>query len=541
MLNGVSKLAIASALGLVATVAPAQAADEDHPSRPNILLIIADDVGLDMTPGMYPGLTEKLLAQYGPEGHNHPDYQAIDGKPASTPNMDAFAKEAMVFTDAWAQPFCSPTRAAMLTGLYTVKNSVATYADALSQNHDSFVTRLHNEGDYRTAIFGKWHMAGLPGPGGVGDYPGMKPKEAGFERFVGNMHAALPSFWTYQIHSQLADTPSDKWLVQDQLEHSLPGIEPTTLADVGWGKNTIDWIREQEGADPDKPWFAWMAFNLAHATAGANPSQMIIPDRSLLDATTIAEVEACGGHFGTADPGNCSGEAQQRAMTNAMDTIIGKVVEAVDGIDPNTYIIIVGDNGTPMYGRPNLDFIDNMYITRKGRGKGSSYESGARVEMAVRGPGIAAGSSSGEFVHVADIYSTVLELAGFVPAETVSNSAGDGQVALDSVSLKPILMGDATAVRDPVKDVILTESTNLMRESIKVVGARNGRFKIACTKTMEDCALYDLADDPLEEYPLDRPASCPADSALPAVDDPQANYCYLMGIAARDSIFSLDP
>ncbi len=57
-------------------------------------------------------------------------------------------------------------------------------------------------------------------------------------------------------------------------------------------------------------------------------------------------------------------------------------------LDRDTIVIYVGDNGTPMYGRPQLDFIDNLYITRTGRGKGTAYESGARVPLAIRGPGI---------------------------------------------------------------------------------------------------------------------------------------------------------
>ncbi len=75
-----------------------------------------------------------------------------------------------------------------------------------------------------------------------------------------------------------------------------------------------------------------------------------------------------------------------RAMTNALDTVAGKLFDAVDSLDPNTYIVYIGDNGTPMYGRPNLDFIDNMYLTRYGRGKGTAYESGLRVPMIVKGP-----------------------------------------------------------------------------------------------------------------------------------------------------------
>ena len=151
--------------------------------RPNIMLIISDDIGLDATTGMYPGMIDDLVKKYGPSGHNHPDYKKIDDKPASTPVLDKLSKQGMRFTHVWAHPFCSPTRATLLTGLYAAKTRVATYADALSPKHTSFVRMLKDDGGYSTAVFGKWHIAGL---GGRNPYPGMKPKQAGFDIFKGN-------------------------------------------------------------------------------------------------------------------------------------------------------------------------------------------------------------------------------------------------------------------------------------------------------------------------------------------------------------------
>ena len=63
--------------------------------RPNILLIIADDIGIDVTTDMYPGLITDLLALYGPEGHDNPNYLNIDGNPASTPVLNGLAQEGM--------------------------------------------------------------------------------------------------------------------------------------------------------------------------------------------------------------------------------------------------------------------------------------------------------------------------------------------------------------------------------------------------------------------------------------------------------------
>ncbi|MEJ2109947.1 MAG: sulfatase-like hydrolase/transferase [Acidobacteriota bacterium] len=506
-------------------------------ASPNILLIIADDVGMDVTTDMYPGLIDDLVKQYGPSGHNHPDVAKIDSRPASTPVLDKFATQGMRFANVWAHPFCSPTRATIITGLYAAGTKVTTYADALSQKHDTFVQRLKDEAGYSTAIFGKWHLAGLPGR--PVDYPGMKPKEAGFELFKGNLHAAISTYWEYDYHVQDGTTAADKWLTETPPTKSLPGIAPTTFAPVVKIADTIEWISAREKAAPEKPWFAWVAFNLSHATAIQQPSAMAVPDKDTLDAKSSKEMEACGGTFGTNTVGSCSGESLMRAMTNALDTVVGKLLDAVDSIDPNTYVIFISDNGTPMYGRPNLDFIDNMYITRKGRGKGTAYESGALVAMAVRGPGIAANTQNTDFVHAGDLFSTILELAGLTPQDKVSNSEGTGQVPLDSVSLAPILFNKSSKVRDPNNDYVLTETENLMTGGTKMVGARNATYKVVCTDNPDNCEFYNLIDDPLEEYPLAKPDSCAgyADGALTSAK-PQWHYCRLREVVARRSFLS---
>ena len=553
----VSKLALACALVLQGAAFPALAGEQTRvapqphavpqtraqatapmprPHRPNILVIIADDVGLDLVPGMYPGLMERLTARYGADGFNHPQVGRINGHPASTPSLNRMAQQGMVFRQAWAHPFCSPSRASMLTGLAASKTHVATYADALSQSHHSFVADLRDQAGYSTAVFGKWHMAGLPGQ--PRDYPGMKPAEAGFDYFRGSMHAALSTYWDYRVQVQDQATGPDTWRDEAPRPHSLPGIRPTLLADVGWASDALDWIRQREAADPDKPWFTWLAFNLAHATIRQDPSAMMVPDRDTLDEPTRREIEACGGQYGSQNVGSCSGETLMRAMTNAMDTIIGRVLDEVDRLDPDTYVIFMGDNGTPMYGRPNLDFIDNMYITRVGRGKSSAYEGGAHVPLAIRGPGIGHGLQSDEFVHVTDLFATILQMAALPVPSQVPNSAGTGSEMIDAVSLMPILDGATAQVRDPQTDFIITESTNLMADSIKVVGVRNARYKVVCVQQATNCEFYDLASDPLEEYPLPRPDTCsgPMDAA-----QPEWNYCRLAGVAASRSILTGTP
>lgn len=502
---------------------------------PNILLIIGDDIGLDVSTSMYPGMVDALARQYGPSGLRHSGASSIQGRPASIPNLDRLAKQGIAFSNAWAQPFCSPTRASILTGLSAAKANVINYTDPLSPGFTSFVRKLKDEGGYSTGVFGKWHLAGMPG--GPTSYPGMKPRQAGFDVFRGNMSAAIKTYWDYDYMEQDDATPADRWRTGKPPQRSLPGVAPTTYSAVVQVADALEWIGEREKAAPGKPWFTWLAFNLAHATAQQQPSAMMVPNADTLDAASTAEMMACNGNFGTQETGTCSGEALMRAMTNSMDTLIGKLLAEVDRLDPDTVVIYIADNGTPMYARANLDFIDNMYITRKGRGKGTAYESGARVPLVIRGPRIAANRINADFVQAADLFPTILALAGLnVPAK-VSNADGSGTYQLDGVSLQPLLSGKSKRIRDPDKDYLLTESLNLMTNSTRQIGARNGTFKVICTERVDNasCEFYDLVKDPLEEYPLQKPASCNVARNAKAA---AWHYCRLADVIRKESFFA---
>ncbi|MBN2418959.1 MAG: sulfatase-like hydrolase/transferase [Deltaproteobacteria bacterium] len=509
--------------------------------RPNILLIIGDDIGIDVTTNMYPGLIDSLTRQYGPSGHNHPKYKEIHGRPASTPALDTLAKEGMRFSHAWAQPFCSPTRTSLLTGLYSAKTGIIDPTGWLSQNHHSFVKDLKEKGGYSTAVFGKWHIAGLF------EYPGMKPKEAGFDLFQGNLHGGVATYYEWDYHVQDESTPPDQWRTEKAPVRSLPGIRPTTFAPVVKTADAIKWITDQEKNNPDKPWFAWFAFNLSHITGRQEPNPMVIPNVDTMDEISRKEMEGCmgpDGQFGSANVGSCSSEALMRAMTNAMDTMTGRLIETVDKLDSNTYIIYLGDNGTWMFG-PKREFIDNMYITKQGRSKGTAYESGVRVSMAVRGPGIKAGSQSDEWVHSTDLFSTILELAGLDIPKMVPNKEGNGMVKVDAVSIAPILFRNEGNLRDPHKGYLLSETVNSYKEGYPIeVGARNATYKVICDANAdtESCVFYNLVDDPIEEYPLEKPDNCAGyRNGIWTLIDPEWNFCRLQEVIAKESILANPP
>jgi arylsulfatase A-like enzyme len=331
----------------------------------------------------------------------------------------------------------------------------------------------------------------------------------------------------------------DQFRTEKAPTRSMPGVAPTTYAPVVTAADTLEWIRATEKQDSSKPWFAWVAFNTSHISANQRPSPMVVPNLDTLDEASRKEMESCGGTFGTSTVGKCTDKQLMRAMTNSMDTLIGKLLKEVDAIDSNTYVIYMGDNGTWMLGA-GREFIDNMYITRVNRSKGTAYESGARVEMAIRGPRIKAGSSSDVPVDGVDLFSTFLALAGVDIPKAVPDKNGR-MVTPDGVSLMPVLFNNAKSVRDPDRGYLLAETMNPVRQNMLHVGARNAKYKVVCADNAQtgSCEFYDLIDDPLEEYPLAKPESCAKYvNGDWKTSSREWNFCRLQEVLAKESILS---
>ena len=161
--------------------------------------------------------------------------------------------------------------------------------------------------------------------------------------------------------------------------------------------------------------------------------------------------------------------------------------------------------------------------------------------MVIRGPRIKAGSRSDEPIHAVDLFSTILELARLDVPKTVPNKTGDGTVALDSISLTPILFKGAKGLRDPNKGYLLTETINPVMNNLRQAGARNAKYKIICAENAEtsSCTFYNLIDDPLEEYPLAKPDSCAnykKGTWTPAA--PEWHFCRLQEVIAEESFLA---
>ncbi len=390
----------------------------------NILILVADDVGVDQ------------LAAYG-EGTDVP----------YTPALDALAADGLRFRNAWANPVCSPTRALVMTGRYAFRTGLGDILPLTSTDHllPSEVTlpELLDAGApnaWQHAAFGKWHL-GSPTPGGF-DGPNL----AGFDHFAG--------------------TPGN--LVQPFGYYSWPEVEngalrvSTEYATSRTVDSFLEWLPEANG-----PWLAYVAFNACHFPFEAPP-----PELHSVDLSGV--------------PPHGVPRPYYKAVLEAMDTEIGRLLEGLGSERANTTILFLGDNGTPPgVGAPN--FPPDQH-------KGTLYEGGINVPLIVQGPAVAAGSECSALVSAVDIFATVADLAGVDLASTIA-------APLDSVSLLPYFSNPGLpSARDAVFAELFAPN-GLCQPAAFERAVRDKRYKLITRSDAAD-ELYDLELDPFETTDL---------------------------------------
>lgn len=338
---------------LVAGLTPAGAADA---VRPNIVLVFADDLGVND------------LGCYGRRDHR-------------TPQLDALAASGMRFTCAYtAQPICSPSRAALMTGKCPARlhltNFLAGRPDARSQKllqpaiegqlplEENTLAEWLRQAGYRTGIFGKWHLGG----------PGFGPAEQGFDVAV----------------TPPANTP--------------PGDDEGGKGEFAITQAAAEFIT----ANRDRPFFCYVPHNCPHIPLAAR--QRLVDARGEAFHPTYA------------------------AMIETLDDAVGRLVRTVDdlGLADRTIFIFTSDNGG--LHAPEPAGTPATHNTPFRAGKGFLYEGGLREPLIVRWPGVVRpGSMTDTPVVLTDLVPTLLEAAGIDVAKTVG--------PLDGVSLTGLLGG----------------------------------------------------------------------------------------------------
>jgi len=194
--------------------------DTTDTEETNILLIIADDLGLDALNG----------------------YSEGSIKP-NTPNLDALAATGLVFNNFWTNSVCSPTRSTILTGKYGFSTGVRSQGDEILVNETSLQSYINQSNEYATAIVGKWHLSG--------NRFSLNPEDMGIDYYAGLYSGAVGDYYNWNLTEDGVATAQTEYVT-------------TKFTDLA-----IDWLATQT-----EPWFLWLAYNAPHTPFHAPPASM---------------------------------------------------------------------------------------------------------------------------------------------------------------------------------------------------------------------------------------------------------------------------
>jgi len=177
-------------------------------SKPNILLIIADDMGLDAAPGYAIGTTKPTM-----------------------PTIQNLIDNGIQFNNFWVNPTCTPTRSSIITGKYGFRTNVTKVGDELSTSETSLQKYVSNNTSYSNAVIGKWHLSNNAN----------HPTEIGVDYYAGLLSGSVQSYsnWNFTENGQ----------TNNSTEYTT-----TKFTDL-----SINWISNQTS-----PWFLWLAYNAPH-------------------------------------------------------------------------------------------------------------------------------------------------------------------------------------------------------------------------------------------------------------------------------------
>jgi arylsulfatase A-like enzyme len=358
------------------------------PLRPNLVFILADDLG------------------YG-------DLSCFGQKQLATPHLDRLAAEGMRFTRHYAgSTVCAPSRAVLLTGLHSGHAPLRTNWDAPMADAIPTLASLLKSAGYATSAFGKW---------GVGDViPENDPQRKGFDEFYGyvDMYHAHNFFPPFLVHNGRREP-----LANDLIPGSDAG--PAAGRGNGVARNPRDYAPEFIinaalrflDAQSGRPFFLYVPFNTPHANNEGGKG----------DFRRGLEVPDFGPFADRAWPLEEKGFARK---IHDLDRDVGRIIAKLRerGLAENTLVVFTSDNGPHQEGGHLADFFDSNGPLR-GR-KRDLYEGGIRVPTIAWWPGrVPAGTTRDHLSGFQDFLPTFAELSG------VKAPPGDG------LSLVPTLLG----------------------------------------------------------------------------------------------------
>ncbi|HEY1271739.1 MAG TPA: arylsulfatase [Terriglobales bacterium] len=392
-------------------------------SKPNIVYIVADDLGWKDV--------------------------GFHGSDIRTPNLDKLAAAGVRLEAFYAQPMCTPTRAALMTGRYPFRYGLQTAVIASSHTYglptdEWLLPQALKDAGYYTAIVGKWHL-------GHADQK-YWPRQRGFDYQYGPLIGEI-DYFTHEQHGVVDWYRDNKQIKEEGYSTTLLGTDAVKLIN---------------SHDPSKPLYLYLTFNAPHT-----PYQ--------------ATQEYLDQYKNISDP---SRRAYAASIT-AMDDQVGKVVAALEkkGMRDNTLIVFQSDNG----GTRNKMFAGEGDMSKViipcdngpyRDGKGSLYEGGTRVAAFANWPGhIKPGTVDG-MIHVVDMYPTLATLAG---ASWTKSKPLDGLDVWATISEgKPSPRTEIIYNLEPFR-----------------AGVREGDWKLIWRTPLPSAVeLYNVAQDPSEKNNL---------------------------------------
>jgi len=426
-----------------------EAAPPQLPKKPNVVYIIADDLG------------------YG-------DLGCYGQEIIKTPQLDQFAMEGMKFTAHYSgSTVCAPSRASLMTGLHTghapVRGNKEVKPEGQAPIADATYTlaELMQQQGYVTGAFGKW---GLGSPGSEGD-----PNNQGFTEFYGyNCQRYAHRYY-----------PEHLWHNQTKIELENDGTRQIEYAQDMIHEEALKFIE----ANHDTSFFLFMPIVLPHA-------ELVVPDDELLALYKgkFEETPHQGVDYGP--DFTVAGYASQEipratfaAMVARVDRYVGEVVEKLQslGLDSNTVVMFTSDNGPHLEGGADPDFFNS-------NGPFQGYkrdlnEGGIRVPMLVRWPGKVAANSQTD--HPSAFWDVMPTLAAIADTEV--------DKPIDGISFLPTLLGEG---EQPKHEYLYWE----FHEQGGKQAVRMGKWKGIKLNVKKDpngpIALYDLEKDPAEQQDI---------------------------------------
>lgn len=358
-----------------------------------------------------------------------------------TPSIDALAANGLKFNRGYAQPVCAPSRYALMFGKHGQSAGSVCFGPDSNTPDISWMSlsRFFKNESYNTAFLGKWHL----GSNNVGQPWELTPNLHGYDQ----VFAGVPGNLSANACGEGFEGTYTNWLCFENGSSFISNQYQTIAARNKFG---IWWSRTQG------PKFAVLSFQGAHSPFHEPPSNLV-------------PYQPPGG------PGYTARRILYEKMIISLDVVIGQLASVVSLND--TYIVLIGDNGTPPDARSPSQ--------TPGRLKTTPYEGGVRVPFIIAGPGIGKNITSNSIVNVVDILPTLAELVG----KTVS--------VVDGVSFYPTLLDPAVQTRDHV--FVHNDTSRAVIEN---------RFKLININGSED--FYDLLNDPNENNALPASALDPA-------------------------------